>query len=405
MKILRRFLINTLFIFTMFLAFNMKVEAKSVNVYMFYGKTCPHCEEALNYLNSIKDKYNLKIYSYEVWYDSDNKKIMNNIANFLDVNIKGVPFAIIDNTSISGYTDGITDETYRYHIKNASKEDFIDKVGMELGVVEKAKYEENKDNNKDDDLSSYIIKIPILGKVDLKKISLPVVAILIGAVDGFNPCAMWVLLFLISTLIGMKDKKRLWAIGLTFLISSSFVYLAFMVSWLEFAKMINGVVLVRTLIAIVAIIGGAINLNNFINSIGKDDGCDVINAKKRKKIFTRIKNFTHSKSFIIAIFGTIFLAISVNLIELACSAGLPVIFTQLLAMNNLSNIQYALYIIIYIFFFMLDDLIIFAISIKTMELTGISTKYSKYSHLIGGILMLLIGILLIIKPEWLMFNF
>ena len=128
-------------------------------------------------------------------------------------------------------------------------------------------------------------------------------------------------------------------------------------------------------------------------------------SKKRKKIFYKIKKFTHEKSFFIALLGVIALAVSVNLIELACSAGLPVIFTQILAMNNLSGFEYWVYILIYIFFFMIDDLVVFTIAVKTMELSGISTKYSKYSHLIGGILMLLIGLLLIVKPEWLMFNF
>ena len=216
---------------------------------------------------------------------------------------------------------------------------------------------------------------------------------------------MWILLFLISTLIGMKDKKRLWILGSTFLISSALVYLAFMVSWLEFAKVISGIKLVRMAIALVALIGGILNLRSYIKSLGNADGCDVVDAKKRKKIFTKVRKFTHEKSFILAILGIILLAASVNIIELACSAGLPVIFTQLLAMNNLSGLEYALYIIIYIIFFMLDDFVIFFISIKTMELTGVSTKYSKFSHLIGGILMLLIGILLVLKPEWLMFNF
>lgn len=405
MKVLKKILISIIFVFFLFLSFDIKVEAKSVNVYMFYGKTCPHCEEALKYLNSVKNKYDLKIYKYEVWYDAGNKKKMNDIAQVLDVSVRGVPFTIIDNTAIFGYVYGTTDETYRYHIKKASKEDFVDRVGMELDVVEKIDYSAEKNKKTRQSSNSYTIKLPIIGKVDLKKISLPIVSILIGIVDGFNPCAMWILLFLISTLIGMKDKKRLWILGITFLISSSLVYLAFMVSWLEFAKMISGVVLVRLIIAIVAIIGAAINLNSFINSLGKDDGCNVVDAKKRKKIFSKIKKFTHEKSFIIAILGIILLAASVNLIELACSAGLPVIFTQLLAMNNLNGFEYATYIIIYIFFFMLDDFIIFAISIKTMELTGISTKYSKYSHLVGGVLMLIIGALLIIKPEWLMFNF
>lgn len=404
MKWIRKTLVSILFMFVTFFAFNFNVSAKSVNVYMFYGKTCPHCEEAIKYLDSIKEKYDLKIYKYEVWNNSENMKLMNDIASFLDVNVRGVPFAIIDNTAIFGYSSGVTDETYRYHIKQASKDDFIDEVGIELGVVKgKTKVSKNNDNKEYE--TNYTIKLPFIGKVNLKSFSLPLVSILIGIIDGFNPCAMWVLLFLISTLIGMKDKKRLWALGLTFLVTSAFVYMAFMVSWLSFAKMISGVVLVRIMIAIVAIIGGAINLNSFANSLGKDDGCDVVDAKKRKKVFSKIKKFTHEKSFIMAIIGVILLAISVNLIELACSAGLPVIFTSLLAMNDLSAIQYWIYIIIYIFFFMIDDLIIFAIAVKTMQLTGISTKYTKYSHLVGGILMFIIGILLIVKPEWLMFNF
>ena len=93
------------------------------------------------------------------------------------------------------------------------------------------------------------------------------------------------------------------------------------------------------------------------------------------------------------------------MIELACSSGLPLIFTQILAINNLNSLQYLLYILIYVLFFLIDDIVIFAIAMKTLKLTGISTKYNKLSHLIGGILMLLIGILMIFKPEWLMFNF
>lgn len=400
----KKILFSILLLVTIFISFSVRVSAKSVNVYMFYGKTCPHCEEALEYLNDVKDKYDLKIYKYEVWENDENKALMNEIALLLDVNVRGVPFVIIDNTAIFGYASQMTDETYRYHIKEAAKDNFVDKVGIKLGIVNESGVLITNGENQAQD-ASYKVKLPIIGKVDLKNISLPVLSILIGIVDGFNPCAMWVLLFLISTLISMKDKKRLWSLGLTFLITSSLVYMAFMVSWLSFAKMISGVLVVRMIIAIVAIIGGAINLNSFANQLGKEDGCNVVSAKKRKKVFSKIKKFTHEKSFIIALLGVILLAISVNLIELACSAGLPVIFTGLLAMNDLSTLEYWFYIVIYIFFFMLDDLIIFAIAVKTMQLTGISTKYTKYSHLIGGILMFIIGILLIVKPEWLMFNF
>ena len=156
-------------------------------------------------------------------------------------------------------------------------------------------------------------------------------------------------------------------------------------------------------IAIIALIGAIINLRAFIKS--RDSGCEVVDDKKRKTIFKKIKKFTHEKSLLLALVGVIGLAISVNLVELACSAGLPLVFTELLVINNVNSFMRFTYTLLYILFFLLDDLVVFFIAMFTMKITGISTKYNKYSHLIGGIIMLLIGILLIFKPEWLMFQF
>ena len=107
---------------------------------------------------------------------------------------------------------------------------------------------------------------------------------------------------------------------------------------------------------------------------------------------------------IISILGVMALAISVNVIELACSAGLPLVYTEVLALNEVSNTMYFVYILIYCFFFLIDDLIIFIIAMTTVKVTGISNKYTKYSHLIGGAIMLIIGLLLIFKPEIIMFK-
>ena len=119
----------------------------------------------------------------------------------------------------------------------------------------------------------------------------------------------------------------------------------------------------------------------------------------------KIIKITTEKKFILSLFGIIALAASVNIIELMCSIGIPLLFTQILAMNNLSTFEYAIYMLLYILFFLIDDIIIFVGSMITLKVTGLSTKYTKFSHLIGGIIMLLIGLLLIIKPELLMFNF
>ena len=122
-------------------------------------------------------------------------------------------------------------------------------------------------------------------------------------------------------------------------------------------------------------------------------------------IFEKIKKFTKEQNFILALIGVITLAVSVNIVELACSAGLPMLFSSILAINNIHGFTAFVYTLLYILFFLLDDIIVFVIAMLTLKVSGISNKYSKYSKLIGGILMLIIGVLLIVKPEWIMFNF
>ena len=99
------------------------------------------------------------------------------------------------------------------------------------------------------------------------------------------------------------------------------------------------------------------------------------------------------------------LAFSVNIIELLCSLGLPVMFSEILTLNNVNNTMKIIYSLVYVFFFLIDDIIIFIIAMKTLEIKAISNKFGKYSHLIGGLIMLAIGLLMLYKPEWLMFNF
>ena len=203
-------------------------------------------------------------------------------------------------------------------------------------------------------------------------------------------------------LIGINNRKRMWILGLSFLITSAAVYMAIMLSWLNIVVKMTTVIWIRNIIALIAVIGGIFNLRSFYKS--HDGGCNVVDDKKRKKIFSKIRKFTSEKNLFLALIGVIGLAISVNFVELACSAGLPLIFTQLLAINGISGMNGFMYTLLYIVFFLFDDMIIFFIAMITLKVTGISTKYSKYSHLIGGILMIIVGLLLLFKPEWLMFS-
>ncbi len=382
------------------------VSAKEVNLYLFHGDGCPHCAKEREYLKEIEKEYDdVNIHLYEVWYDTDNQELMAKVKKELNSSTNYVPLTIIGDKYTVGFNDN-TKLMIKNNIEKCLKEDCEDVVGNVLAgktANETTIKKEVKEPKKDKDDS--IKDLPILGKVDVKKVSLPIIAAVIGLVDGFNPCAMWVLVFLISMLLGTKDRKKMWILGLTFLFTSAFIYLLFMVAWLNVAIKMNTVIWLRITIAIIAIIAAFINLKSFYKSLKKDTGCEVVDSKKRKNIIEKIKKFTLEKSLILGLLGVMTLAVSVNFIELACSAGLPLLFTQILALNNLSKLSYMIYILIYIFFFLIDDIIVFVIAMFTLKITGISNKYSKYSHLIGGIIMLLIGLLMIIKPEWLMLNF
>ena len=128
----------------------------------------------------------------------------------------------------------------------------------------------------------------------------------------------------------------------------------------------------------------------------------MTDGEKRQRVFDRLKNLVHHRNFLVALIGIVLLAVAVNVVELMCSAGLPAVYTQLLALNDLPSWQYYMYLGLYVLIFLIDDIIVFAVAMLTAELTGISGKYSRYSHLIGGIIMIAIGLMLLLRPEWLM---
>lgn len=388
------------------------VSAKQVNVYLFHSSDCLHCKALIEFLDEIKENYDMKIYKYEVAHNKENNQLFLEVKDLLKSDVNVVPFTIIGETTFKGFND-INQVQIEKAIMEYQDKDYCDRVGLYLGkTTDKSNCTEEIPEKKDEDSK---MTLPLIGEVDVKNFSLPLISLVIGLVDGFNPCAMWVLIFLLSILIGMKNRKKMWILGLTFIATSAFVYLAIMLAWLNIVASFTTIRWLQIAIAFVALIAGGINLRSYFKSLKEDDGCTVTNDESRKKIIGKVKKIalleaeseTGKKkyTFILAILGVMALAISVNVIELACSAGLPLIFTQILAMNKVGRLAKLIYILIYILFFMIDDIIVFSIAMVTFKVTGISTKYTKYSHLIGGIIMLLIGILMIFKPEWIMFNF
>lgn len=356
--------------------YNIKNDEK-VNIYLFYSKICPHCQKEEKYFETLKEKYQDKInvYTYEVTENKTNNEIMKSLKKELKENSQGVPFTIIGSKTFLGY-----DESLNERIENTI-ESYLD--------------ENTKTNN--------TYTIPILGKIEAKNASIILIAIILGFIDGFNPCAMWILLLLINMCISIKDKKKMLIVCLTFIITSGIIYFLSMLG-IGFILDLTTISYIRNIIAILAIILGIYNLYTYLKT-RKQTGCHVVKKEKRKTIITKINNILNNKNTLLMFGGTIILATSVSLVEMACSLGFPTIFLELLSINNIHSFLKVTYLLIYILFYLIDDIIVLFLSIKAFETKGISTKYNKYVHLIGGLIMILMGVLLIFKPEWIMFNF
>lgn len=349
------------------------------DILFFYSDTCPHCHKEGLYLDSIAPKYpEIEIKRFEVSKDKQNQQLFKETAERLKQQSTSVPFLVIGDEVIIGYqSDEVTGKKIEEEIKAL--------LGQEKAGA-----------------SGTTITIPFIKKeINLKTLSLPALTALIGVLDGFNPCAMWVLLFLLGMLIGTKDKKRIYILGATFILVSGLMYFLFLSAWLNIFMFIGYNSLLKTLIGI-----GAIGIGiHYLNEYRKNKtGCEVTSDEKRQIIFTKIKDIINKNNLAISILGVILLATSINFVELLCSAGLPTIYTQLLASNNLAKISYYGYLLLYVLFFMIDDLIVFFIAITTLETIGISSKYTHTVQLIGGIVMFILGILMLFKPEVLMFN-
>lgn len=356
-------------------------QGKKTELYIFWSKACPHCASEKVFLEKLADKYSdLSIKDYEIGASQENFDLFAEYRQKLEIKEPWVPLTVVADQYIIGYQgDSTTGSQIEQMVEEA--------LGNGVGIANSPFPEE--------------VAIPFFGKIKIKTLSLPVLSVVLGFLDGFNPCAMWALVFLISLLLGMKNRLRMWIFGSSFIVVSALVYFLIMAAWLNAFLFLGFISWIRFLIGLVALWAGWYNFKEFITN--KDGVCKVTGSKKRQKFFKKLRKITQKKEFFLALGGIVFLAFAVNMVELICSAGLPAIFTQVLVFNDLPAYKHYFYLLVYIFFFMLDDLVVFFVAMTTLKMIGFESKYTRFSHLIGGILMVLIGLLMLFKPEWLMF--
>lgn len=353
---------------------NAKIDEKVSNInqnelLVFIQDGCIHCKHAEDFLaNSTFDGIKVVYHNLK---DQTSMGLLFQYITKLHISEKGLgtPIFVFNDNYIVGFGE--------------EQKDSLTKL------LNNEKLEETEPKNE--------VDLGFFGKYNLLNTSLPVLSIVMGLADGFNPCAMWVLVYLISICATLNDKRKIWFLVGSFVISSGILYFLFMTAWLNVFLYIGYIRILGLAIGIFAMYFGILSIYEYLKSGGFIQ-CKLQNNETRKQSMNKIQNLVLAELSLASVFGIVCLAFVVNSIEFACSAVLPATFTFVLTQAGLSTIVYYLYILLYTIFFMLDDMIIFGLAVFAInKYTG--TKYEKYSTLIGGIIMFIIGIFITFFPK------
>ncbi|MAX36434.1 MAG: hypothetical protein CME33_07695 [Gimesia sp.] len=241
------------------------------------------------------------------------------------------------------------------------------------------------------------VEVPFLGELSKSRLGMPAFTFLIGLVDGFNPCAMWVLLFLLSLLVNLKNRAKVLAVAGTFVLISGLAYYAFMAAWLNVFLLIGYLPMVQFLLGLFAVIIGLIHVKDFF-AFKKGISLSIPEWAK-PGLYARARKIVTAENLTGAILGASVLAVLVNIIELLCTAGLPALYTEVLTMQNYPAWKTYAYLGLYILAYMLDDAIMVTIVVVTMGRHKLQEKQGRWLKLFSGVVILLLGLVLIFKPS------
>jgi glutaredoxin len=247
------------------------------------------------------------------------------------------------------------------------------------------------------------IDVPLLrwldGRLDPAKLGMPLFTLAVGLVDGFNPCAMWVLLLLLSILVNLQDRWKILAIAGTFVVVSGAAYFAFMAAWLNVFAWIGYLRAVQVALGLVAVAIGTIHVKDFFAF--KQGVSLSIPESAKPGIYQRIRRIVNAENLAAAIAGAFTLAVLVNIVELLCTAGLPALYTSILSQQGYGPIARYGYLLLYILAYMFDDTLMVAGVVWSLSRFKLQETGGRWLKLVSGVVVLLLGGVMLFRPEWL----
>ena len=344
---------------------------------VFVRAGCPHCEAAKEFLNELqRERLSLRITIYDVADDSAARHRLATLVAERGMTSIGVPTFLIGTELIVGFLSADT--------TGAELRTRLDQLAG--GATPHQAVEE--------------IQTHWFGELRVRDLGLPLFTIVIGLLDGFNPCSMWVLLFMLSLLAGLANRPKMLLIAGTFVAVEGIAYFAFMAAWLNMFLLIGLSRITELILASIAGLAGAINIKDFW-AFQHGVSLSIPDAAK-PGLYARMRRILQAENIVAALLGTVMLALLVQAVELLCTAGLPALYTRILTLHQLDPWVYYGYLTLYNVAYMLDDVLVLAIGIITMSHYRLQEREGRWLKLISGIVMVGLSAVMIVKPDWLM---
>ncbi len=369
-----------------------------VNLYFFRGEGCSHCAEEEPFLQKLIDEVyqnRLIVHEYEVWYNEENAKLAEQFAKAYGEEMSGVPMTFIGTHFITGFNESHQQEFIEY-IEEELAAGPVNPKKIADGELTVDQVLESREQKKNEPQRS-VINVPLVGEVDLQNKSLLVTTIIIGLVDGVNPCSLWVLTMLLAMVIHTDSRKKTLIIGFVYLTITAGIYALFILGVFSLLSYVRFMKWIRIVVACITLVLGIINLKDYF--FFKQGVSLTIDDDKKPGIYKKMRNVLKNTDNTWAMIGaTIVLAAGVSLVEFSCTAAFPVIWSNILAAHGVSKLEFALHLLLYMLLYQLDEIIIFLAVVVTMKSKKMEEKHGQILKLFSGCLMVVLSAVMIISP-------
>ena len=373
-----------------------------VHLYFFWSKSCPHCRKALPHIIDLDAELPwLRLHAYELTESREHVARYVDMAKQLGRDARSVPAFFICERMLTGWdeTGGMAGQIRRLaelcrppvsaggtgqgQVGGDGAMAAAAAASQGGGLIARATAEP--------------LQVPVLGELDANSLSLPVFTLVIAGLDAFNPCAFFVLLFLLSLMVHARSRARMLLVGGTFVFFSALVYFLFMAAWLNLFLVVGGAPVVTLIAGIVAVLIGALNIKDFF--LFQQGPSLSIPEQAKPGLYHRVRGLLDAERLTTMLIGTVALALAANSYELLCTAGFPMVYTRVLTLHELSGWSYYAYLVLYNIIYVLPLAAIVLAFTFTLGARKLSEREGRVLKLLSGVMMLGLGVVMLLRPQ------